>query len=120
MLKNIDADYVQNVCKEYQLRRDTLANGLGEIDGVEFTKPAAAFYCIARLPVKDSTQFVKFMLQDFDLDGETVFLAPAKGFYISENRGDSNVRLAAVLNSEKLRRSVDILAAGLAAFDSKN
>lgn len=120
MLKSIDPNYVANVCKEYQLRRDTLAEGLRTILDLEFTIPSAAFYCIARLPVSDSTEFVKFMLTDFDLNGETVFLAPAKGFYISPNRGSSKVRLAAVLNSEKLSRSVEILAAGLTAFKSKS
>jgi aspartate aminotransferase len=79
-------------------------------------KPRGAFYTIARLPVIDSEAFASFMLRDFADQGETVFVAPAGGFYMDKSRGLNEIRLAYVLAPQKISRAIDILQVGLATY----
>jgi aspartate aminotransferase len=106
-------EYFKPVKEEYERRRDVLCEGLGNIPGIVIHKPQGAFYIIVRLPVKDAEHFVQWMLTDFHLDKETVMVAPAQGFYCSPDRGKDEVRIAYVLKEQDLRRSIDIIKAGL-------
>ena len=108
--------YFEEVTKEYRSRRNTLVKGLKEIPGIQVGEPKGAFYCIAQLPVKDSDAFAQWLLESFDLDGETVMVAPAAGFYSSEGVGKNQVRIAYVLNEDKLIRAIAILKAALAVY----
>lgn len=110
------ASYFEDVIERYRERRDTLVAGLRRI-GVDTVTPQGAFYLVAPLPVKDSDAFCQFLLNDFDLDGETVMLAPASGFYATPGLGQNEVRIAYVLGPQKLERCVNILEAALKAFD---
>jgi len=106
-------EYFKPVKEEYERRRNVLCEGLGNIPGIVIHKPQGAFYLIVRLPVKDAEHFVQWMLTDFHLDKETVMVAPAQGFYCSPDRGKDEVRIAYVLKEQDLRRSIDIIKAGL-------
>jgi aspartate aminotransferase len=108
-------DYFQRVVAEYQARRDALVAGLRSI-GVDCVTPKGAFYLIAPLPIDDSDAFCRFLLEDFQLDGETVMLAPASGFYATAGLGKSEVRIAYVLDRQRLERSVEILGAAFDAY----
>lgn len=112
-------EYFQGIAQEYQKRRDILFQGLSEIPGVFLRKPEGAFYFVARLPVKDSDAFATWLLSDFQLDGATVMVAPANGFYATPGLGNNEVRIAYVLKEEDLRASVKILAAALKAYPDK-
>ena len=101
---------------DYRQRRDALVRGLNEIPGVSALSPAGAFYLIVQLPVEDAESFAIFLLRDFDLDGETVMVAPADGFYATPGLGKQEVRAAYVLQVPKLERAVAILQAGLQAY----
>jgi len=108
--------YFDDVAKEYKERRDLLLEKLNEIPGVKVGKPKGAFYCIAELPIKDSDVFAQWLLEDFDLNGETVMVAPAAGFYSTPGVGKNQVRIAYVLNKESLVRAVDILKVALEQY----
>lgn len=110
------ASYFEDVITEYKGRRDTLVNALNAIDGVEVALPKGAFYCIAKLPVDDAEDFAKWLLQDFDLNGETVMVAPAAGFYSTPGVGLNEVRLAYVLKKEDLIRSAEIIKQALQVY----
>lgn len=110
--------YFDDVITEYKDRRDTLVNALNEIEGVEVANPNGAFYCIAKLPVENAEDFAKWMLQDFDLNKETIMVAPAAGFYSTTGVGLNEVRLAYVLNKEDLIKSAEILKAALISYKS--
>jgi len=105
--------YFTEVIDEYVSRRDTLVQGLRDIPGVKVAKPKGAFYCIAELPVKDADAFAQWLLESFDLDGKTVMVAPAAGFYSSENVGLNQVRIAYVLEENLLKEAVTILRRAL-------
>jgi len=109
--------YFDNVIKEYVERRNILITELEKIDGVKVAKPKGAFYCIAELPVKNADHFAQWLLENFNLDGETVMVAPASGFYSTPNVGLNQVRIAYVLNQKSLVKSVKILKAALKAYN---
>ena len=114
-----DASYFEQVSAEYVSRRDLLVEGLNKIEGVICPKPKGAFYAIAQLPVEDAEKFAQWILEDFDLNGETIMVAPAAGFYSTPNKGINQVRIAYVLNKEALQKSIDILAAALRVYPGR-
>ncbi|MEO0085650.1 MAG: pyridoxal phosphate-dependent aminotransferase [candidate division WOR-3 bacterium] len=108
--------YFRQMRDEYRCRRDVVCDALARIPGVVCHKPGGAFYVVARLPVRDAEEFAVFMLDRFNVDGETVMVAPADGFYATPGKGKDEVRIAYVLNCEDLRRAMRILAAGIEEF----
>ncbi len=113
------ASYFEQVVAEYQQRRDLLVSALHDI-GVDCIKPQGAFYLVATLPVDDGSAFCRYLLETFALDGETVMLAPASGFYATPGLGKNEVRIAYVLDTERLARSVQILGAALQAYPNQS
>ena len=116
---NVPDKYFKDVRHEYQCRRDVVCEALSKIPGVICQKPRGAFYVVARLPIRDAEEFAIFMLSEFNLDGETVMVAPADGFYATPGKGKDEVRIAYVLNCADLDRSMRILAAGIDAFNRR-
>ena len=111
--------YLQEVNKEYKMRRDVLYQGLKEIDGVVCHEPKGAFYTMVKLPVDDSEKFIIWMLQNFDINGETTMAAPGSGFYAQPGLGLDEVRMAYVLKSEDLKKALNILKHALAAYPGR-
>ena len=111
--------YFDEVISEYKERRDTLISELNKIEGVIVTKPKAAFYCIAQLPVDNTDDFAQWLLESYDLNGETVMVAPAAGFYSTPGIGTNQVRIAYVLNKEDLTSAVRILKEAIPAYNSR-
>jgi aspartate aminotransferase len=108
--------YFDDVIEEYRERRDVLIEGMQQIPGVKIAVPKGAFYCIAQLPVKDTDKFAQWLLESFDLNGETVMVAPAGGFYSSPGVGKNEVRIAYVLKKDDLIRSIEILKEALQVY----
>jgi len=108
--------YFDDVIKEYVKRRNTLISELEKIDGVKVAKPNGAFYCIAELPVKNSDNFARWLLESFDYENSTIMVAPAAGFYSTPGAGLNQIRIAYVLNEESLKTSVKILAEALKVY----
>lgn len=119
-LANVSPDYMKKAFAEYQLRRDVVYGALKQMEGVICEEPKGAFYIIAKLPVKNAEDFVKWMLTDFSLDNATVMMAPAEGFYATEGLGVDEVRLSYVLKREDLEASMRILDAGLKEYKKLN
>ena len=111
--------YFDEVITEYKDRRDTLINGLNAIEGVKVATPKGAFYCIAKLPVDDADKFAQWLLESYSLDGETVMVAPAAGFYSTPGMGLNQVRIAYVLNKKDLVTAVNILKEALLVYNKK-
>jgi len=111
--------YFDEVITEYRSRRDTLVYELNKIDGVVVSKPKGAFYCIAQLPIDNADKFAQWMLESYDLNKETVMVAPAAGFYSTPGVGLNEVRIAYVLNEKDLIRSVEILKDAISVYNSK-
>ena len=116
---NDDTEYINSVREEYTKRRNLLVELLNEIPGVKCPKPKGAFYCVAELPVEDADDFAQWMLESFSDNGETVMVAPASGFYSQPELGKKQVRIAYVLKSEDLKRSVELLKLALEKYNNK-
>jgi len=108
--------YFDDVKTEYVGRRNVLIEELQKIEGVKVGKPKGAFYCIAELPVKNSDKFAQWLLEEFDVNGETIMVAPAAGFYSTPNVGLNQIRIAYVLNKESLIKAVNILKEALKVY----
>lgn len=111
--------YFDAVHREYQRRRDVLLEGLGGIPGIRCRRPAGAFYLMAELPVDSSESFCRWLLEDFQLEGRSVMMAPGPGFYVTPGAGMREVRIAYVLQERDLRDAVRVLAAALEAYATR-
>jgi aspartate aminotransferase len=109
-------EYFKEVIEEYVERRDLLITELNNIDGVVVGRPHGAFYCIAQLPIIDADHFAQWLLEKYDLNGETVMVAPAAGFYATEGMGKNQIRIAYVLKKERLIKAVQILKEALKTY----
>ncbi len=108
--------YLDHAVEEYEKRRTTAIAHLNKIEGVSVSLPKGAFYCLVKLPVTDSDHFAKWMLESFQDKGETLMVAPANGFFSGDLAGKDMIRIAFVLNSEKLIRAITLLKLGLDAY----
>ncbi len=113
------AEYFAAVKAEYIHRRDVMCDMLNKIPGVFTPKPMGAFYTIARLPVDSAEIFAKWMLEEFNYNGETTMVAPAAGFYASPNTGTDEVRLAYVLKVEDIEHAIKCLEEGLKVYPGR-
>ncbi|MBR0043856.1 MAG: pyridoxal phosphate-dependent aminotransferase [Synergistaceae bacterium] len=118
-LYNTPKSYLEAVNKEYKARRDTLYTELKKIDGLICEEPKGAFYIMAKLPVDDSEKFVIWMLENFDINGETTMGAPGGGFYATPGLGVNEMRLAYVLKCEDLVKAANILKQAIAAYPGR-
>ena len=105
--------------EEYQRRRDATYSALLAIPGVSVARPEGAFYVMAGLPVPDAGAFARWLLTDFQQDGETVMVSPGAGFYVTPGLGANEIRIAYVLNEECLRQAIDLLGEALAAYPAR-
>lgn len=117
-LKEVPEGYFKKNIAEYKKRRDLVVGELKKIKGVTTFLPEGAFYLIAKLPVKDSENFAKWLLKDFSDKKETIMLTPASGFYATPGLGKDEVRIAYVINRKDLLRAMEILKKALFLYKS--
>lgn len=110
--------YFDEVKEEYVSRRDVLVTALEQIEKVKIARPSGAFYCVVELPIKDADHFAQWLLEHFEINGETVMVAPAGGFYATPGLGKNQIRIAYVLEKAVLKRAVTILNEGLKKYMS--
>ncbi|MDD3787418.1 MAG: pyridoxal phosphate-dependent aminotransferase [Petrimonas sp.] len=108
--------YLKDSFDEYKSRRDFLIERLNNIPGVYSPMPMGAFYTVARLPVDDADAFCAWCLSDFRYEDQTVFMAPASGFYVTPGLGKNEVRIAYVLNKNDLAKALTVLEKALEAY----
>ena len=111
--------YFDEVIAEYTERRNLLLKELSGIEGIRIARPQGAFYCMVELPVSDADAFAQWLLEEFELEGQTVMVAPAAGFYASEGLGKNQIRIAYVLEKNQLTRAVAILKEALKRYPHK-
>lgn len=108
--------YFDEVITAYSERRNLLVKELSTIKDVKIGVPQGAFYCIVQLPIKNADHFAQWLLEYFDVDKETVMIAPAAGFYSTKGMGNNQVRIAYVLEKNSLIKAVNILKLGLEKY----
>lgn len=118
-LYRVGPEYFAAVRDEYKRRRDTVVRKLKEIPGVICECPKGAFYLMAALPVDDAEKFQVWLLEHFEDHGDTVMFAPGGGFYGTSGKGKNEIRIAYVLQQEKLERAMDLLRLGIEAYNNR-
>ena len=118
-LYTVDNSYFDAMRKEYVSRRDTLIRGLRKIPGVVCEVPQGAFYVMAALPVDDAEKFQQWLLTEFDDHGDTLMFAAGKAFYATPGKGINEVRMAYVLEKEKLARAMEVLAVAIRKYNAR-
>jgi aspartate aminotransferase len=118
-LFRLPLSYYDEVKAEYCGRRDVVYEELMKIPGVVCQKPGGSFYITAKLPVADVEDFLIFLLEEFEDNGETVMFAPAAGFYATEGLGKDELRIAYVLKQEDMKRAVELIRLGLEAYNAR-
>ena len=111
--------YFVEVVEEYLNRRNTVVEAINKIKGAYCPTPKGAFYVVAKLPIDDSDKFCRWLLEDFDFEGQTVMMAPASGFYSTPGRGKDEVRISYVLKVEDLKQSMKVLEEALKVYPGK-
>lgn len=115
--------YYESIRLTWKERVDVLANSLQDIEGVQFNKPTGAFYSMVELPVDSSEAFARYLITDFrsERNGplESLVVAPGSGFYVDGKRGETQIRLAAVLEPTKIKRAVELLAEALEQYNAR-
>ena len=119
MYRSVEPSYFEDVRTEYKKRRDTVLEELGKIPGAKFSTPDGAFYIMATLPVDDAEKLQYFLLEEFEDGGDTVMYAPGSGFYADPAKGRSEIRIAYVKNCDYLRRAIQLLGKGVAAYNAR-
>lgn len=112
----MDISYFKPILEEYQKRRNAIMAGLRSIPDVVCEIPGGAFYCIAKLPIDNAENFAKWLLTDYNYEGETILIAPAQGFYATPNLGVNEVRLSYVIEVPKINRAMKILGEAIKAY----
>lgn len=119
MIRNVSSDYVATAHTEYLSRRNAAVEALSRIPGVVANAPEGGFYLLAKLPIDDAEDFAHYMLTDFSHEGATTFVAPAAGFYMHREAGQSTIRIAFVLKESDTREAIRVLAEGLKAYTQR-
>ena len=119
-LYRMPMEYAETIKNTYERRRDIVYETLKEIPGVICEKPQGAFYVVAKLPIENAEHFCLWLLENYQLDGETVMLAPAQGFYASRGLGKNEVRIAYVLNEVEMKRAMYILKEALNTYNQRS
>lgn len=114
--EHLGAEYYRDVARTYQRRRDVLMEELAGVPGVFFLKPEGAFYATIRVPVDDADLFAAWLLSDFSVNGATVMVSPAAGFYATPGMGVDEIRLAYVINDDDMRTALGMLKEGLRRY----
>jgi len=115
-LYTVDQEFFLKSKEEYRKRRDLVVKMLRQIPGVQVEEPMGAFYVMACLPVDDSDKFQRWLLEEFEDDGDTVMFAPGAPFYETPGKGINEVRIAYVLEQKKLERAMELLGKGIIKY----
>ena len=118
-LYSVDQDFYDRSKAEYRLRRDTVVKHLRSIPGVLVEEPMGAFYVMARLPVDDADKFQRWLLEEFEDQGDTVMFAPGAPFYETPGKGINEVRIAYVRCQDELERAMELLEKGIARYQKE-
>ena len=118
-LYTVGPEYFDAVRTEYKSRRDTMVQKLREIPGVVYSEPKGAFYVMAALPVDDADTFQRWLLEEFEDNGETVMFAPGEPFYGTPDTGRNEIRMAYVLKKDDIERAMELLKKGIEAYNRR-
>lgn len=118
-LYSLPYSYFIGVREEYKKRRDIVMEELSSQPDIRIRTPQGAFYVMADVGV-DSEAFAIWLLESFNVNQQTVMVAPGSGFYATPGKGSTEIRIAYVIGGDELRQACRILLAGLTKFKAES
>ena len=115
----LDESYYEDIRNIYAGRVQAMAEALAKLEGVSAPRPQGAFYAMLDLPVDNADRFARFLVTEFRSEGESLVVAPGPGFYALPTDGTREIRLAAVVNEDHIRRAVEILGQALDVYPGR-
>ena len=112
-------EYFKEVRDEYIKRRNYMIDRLNSMEGVFTPLPMGAFYTVAELPVDNTENFARWMLESFRLDNETTMVTPAASFYKTPGKGLNHARIAYVLEIPEMEKALRCLEEGLKQYPGR-
>lgn len=111
--------YFDEVLNEYVARRNVVVEAINEMEGCFCPNPGGAFYAMAKLPIDDSDKFCQWLLEGFSLNGETVMVAPATGFYATKGSGKDEIRISYCLNVTDMKAAMNCLKEAVRTYPGR-
>lgn len=74
---------------------------------------------MAHLPVDDADTFQRWLLEEFEDNGDTVMFAPGEPFYATPAGAAARSALPMVLKQADLERAMDLLALGIRRYNAR-
>lgn len=112
-------EYFKEVRDEYIKRRNYMIDRLNSMEGVFTPLPMGAFYTVAELPVDNTENFARWMLESFRLGNETTMVTPAASFYKTPGKGLNHARIAYVLEIPEMEKALRCLEEGLKQYPGR-
>lgn len=119
VLVDLPLSYYEKIVAEYSNRRKFVLSALSKMNGVVCPQVSGAFYVMPRLPIDNADNFCQWLLESFSHNNSTVMLAPATGFYVTEGAGMNEVRIAYVLEIERLKVAMECLEIALNEYPGR-
>lgn len=116
---DVPDSYFEEILKEYDARRNVVYESINEMEGAYCPKPKGAFYVVAKLPIDNSDRFCQWLLEDFSYENQTIMFAPASGFYSTRGRGEDEIRISYVLNTDDLTAAMKCLEEALKVYPGR-
>lgn len=111
--------YFDEVLNEYVARRNVVVEAINNMEGCFCPNPGGAFYAMAKLPIDDSDKFCQWLLEGFSLNGETVMVAPATGFYATKGSGKDEIRISYCLNVTDMKAAMNCLKEAVRTYPGR-
>ena len=93
--------------------------GLKQIPGIEICEPQGGMFVVAKLQGINIQDLLRFFLETFRMNGQTVTFLSLQDFYLSSEYGREEVRFAAIYPPEQMAEAISVFAEGLAAYRLK-
>ncbi len=117
-LYKLPESHIQWTRDQYFARIATVIEKIKTNPSIQYVVPEGAFYMMLQVPVKDAEAFALWLIQDFVYQGQRLLVTPGKDFYVDQTRGKQEIRIAFVLEPKAMALAMDILLAGLKAYQS--
>jgi aspartate aminotransferase len=103
---------------QYLARIETVVQKIKTNPSIRYVRPEGAFYMMLEIPVRDAEAFALWLIQSFSHQGQRLLVTPGKDFYVDATRGKQEIRIAFVLEPKGMATAMDILLAGLKAYQA--
>lgn len=117
-LYELPESHIEWTRAQYLARIETVIEKIKTNPEIRYVRPEGAFYMMLEIPVINAEVFALWLIQSFAYQGQRLLVTPGKDFYVDPSRGKQEIRIAFVLEPKAMAKAMDILLAGLKAYQA--